>query len=192
MVQDLHLNAGGEGAVIRYIPGHKVHRLHAPGIQLGKAFGDFGVALAIPQPAGNVLLILPGKQAGSQHFPQILVRFLRVGKKELGNGAVSQVIFQKLLEPFPAFGPEDGVSHAGRKKLYRILPQLRDLVFLIFQIDRIALMVDRRSWVIDLFLRDSLLDGLVFLIGNGNVDLMGRLPVPDGDGVSLAGYRLVG
>ena len=32
MVQDLHLNAGGKGAVVRYIPGHKVHRLHAPGI----------------------------------------------------------------------------------------------------------------------------------------------------------------
>ena len=93
---------------------------------------------------------------------------------------------------FPAFGPEDGVSHAGRKKLYRILPQLRDLVFLIFQIDRIALMVDRRGRVIDLFLRDSLLDGLVFFIGNGNVNLMGRLPVPDGDGVSLAGDGLAG
>ena len=192
MVQDLHLNAGGEGAVVRYIPGHKVHRLHAPGIQLGKAFGDFGVALAIPHPAGNVLLVLPGKQAGSQHFPQVLVRFLRVGGKELGNGAVSQVVFQKLLKPFPALGPEDGVGHAGRKKLYGILPQLRDLVFLIFQIDRIAFMVDRRGRVIDLFLRDSLLDGLVFLIGNGNVDLMGRLPVPDGNGVSLAGDRLAG
>ena len=192
MVQDLHLNAGGEGAVVRYVAGHKVHRLHTTGIQFGKTLGDSGVALAIPQPAGNILFVLPGKQAGSQHFPQVLVRFLRVGKKELGNGAVSQVVFQKLLEPFPAFGPEDGVSHAGRKKLYRILPQLRDLVFLIFQIDRISLMVDRRGWVIDLFLRDSLLDGLVFFIGNGNVNLMGRLPVPDGDGVSLAGDGLAG
>ena len=34
MVQDLHLNAGGEGAVVRYVAGHKVHRFHAPGIQL--------------------------------------------------------------------------------------------------------------------------------------------------------------
>ena len=192
MVQDLHLNAGGGGAVVRYIPGRKVHRFHTPGIQLGKSLGDFGVALAIPQPAGNVLLVLPGKQAGSQHFPQVLVRFLRVGGKELGNGAVSQVVFQKLLKPFPALGPEDGVGHAGRKKLYGILPQLRDLVFLIFQIDRIAFMVDRRGRVIDLFLRDGLLDGLVFLIGNGNVNLMGRLPVPDGDGVSLAGDGLAG
>ena len=32
MIQDLHLNAGGEGAVVRYIPGRKVHRLHTPGI----------------------------------------------------------------------------------------------------------------------------------------------------------------
>ena len=53
-------------------------------------------------------------------------------------------------------------------------------------------MVDRRGWVIDLFLRDSLLNGLVFFIGNGNVDLMGRLLVPDGDGVSLAGDGLAG
>ena len=53
-------------------------------------------------------------------------------------------------------------------------------------------MVDRRGRVIDLFLRDGLLDGLVFLIGNGNVNLMGRLPVPDGDGVSLAGDGLPG
>ena len=30
MVQNLHLNAGGKGAVVRYIPGHKVHRLHTP------------------------------------------------------------------------------------------------------------------------------------------------------------------
>ena len=53
-------------------------------------------------------------------------------------------------------------------------------------------MVDRRGWVIDLFLRDSLLNGLVFFIGNGNVDLMGRLLVPVGDGVSLAGDGLAG
>ena len=192
MVQDLHLNAGGEGTVVRYVAGHKVHRLHAPGIQLGKAFSDLGVSLAIPQPAGNILLVLPGKQAGSQHFPQVLVRFLRVSRKELGNGAVSQVVFQKLLKPFPALGPEDRVSHASGKKLYRILPQLCDLVFLIVQIDHIAYMVDRCGGVIDLFLRDGLLDGLVFLIGNGNVDLMGRLPIPNGDGVSLAGDRLAG
>ena len=192
IVQDLHLNAGGEGAVVRYIPGHKVHRLHAPGIQLGKAFGDFGVALAIPQPAGNVLLILPGKQAGSQHFPQVLVRFLRVGKKELGNGAVSQVVFQQLLEPFPVFGPEDWVSHAGRKKLYGIRPQFCDLVFLIVQIDRVALMVDRRGWVIDLFLRNSLLDGFIFLVRHGNVHLVGGFAATDGEGVSLAGDGLAG
>ena len=122
MVQDFHLDTGGEGAVVRYIPSRKLHRLHATGIQLRKALGDFGVALAITQPAGNVLLILPGKQAGSQHFPQVLVRFLRVSGKKLGNRAVSQVVFQKLLKPLPAFGPEDGVSHAGRKKLYRIFP----------------------------------------------------------------------
>ena len=192
LVQNLNLNAGSESAVVRHIAGCKVHRLHTPGIQFGKALGDSGVALAIPQPAGNILFVLPGKQAGGQHFPQVLVYLFRVSGKELGNGAVPQVIFQKLLEPFPALSPEDGVSHAGRKELHRILPQLRDLVFLIVQIDRIALMVDRRSRVIDLFLRDGLLDGLVFLIGNGNVDLMGWLSVPDGDGVSRTGDGLAG
>ena len=126
-VVHLHFNAGGEGTIVRYVAGHKVHRLHAPGIQLGKAFGDFGVALAIPQPAGNILLILPGKQAGSQHFPQVLVCFLRVSGKGLGNGAIPQVVFQKLFKPFPALGPENRVSHARGKKLYGIFPQLFDM-----------------------------------------------------------------
>ena len=192
MVQNLNLNAGSESAVVRYIAGCKIHRLHTTGIQFGKTLGDSGVALAIPQPAGNILFVLPGKQAGGQHFPQVLVHLFRVIGKELGNGPVSQVVFQKLLKPFPAFGPEDGISHAGGQKLYRILPQLRDLVFLIVQIDRIAFMVDRRYGVVDLFLRDSLLDGLVFFIRHGNVDLMGRFSVPDGDGVSLTGDGLAG
>ena len=127
-----------------------------------------------------------------QHVPQVLVRRVRVDGQELGDGLVAGILAQQRLKPFPTFGPEDWVSHAGRKKLYGIRPQFCDLVFLIFQIDRISLMVDRRGWVIDLFLRDSLLNGLVFFIGNGNVDLMGRLPVPDGDGVSLAGDGLAG
>ena len=53
-------------------------------------------------------------------------------------------------------------------------------------------MVNRRGRVVDFFLRDGLLDRLIFLIGNGDVDLMGRLPVPDGDGVALAGDGLAG
>ena len=127
-----------------------------------------------------------------QHVPQVLVCGIGVRWQELCDCFVPGVLPQQHLKPFPTFGPEDWVSHAGRKKLYGIRPQFCDLVFLIFQIDRISLMVDRRGWVIDLFLRDSLLNGLVFFIGNGNVDLMGRLLVPDGDGVSLAGDGLAG
>ena len=191
-IQHFQLDAFRHGAVVGGVAGLQLHRLDDVGISPTQPLGNFSVGLAAAQQLGNLRLIRRTDQAVGQHVPQVLVCGIRVDGQKLGDGLVAGILAQQRLKPFPTFGPEDWVSHAGRKKLYGIRPQFCDLVFLIFQIDRISLMVDRRGWVIDLFLRDSLLNGLVFFIGNGNVDLMGRLPVPDGDGVSLAGDGLAG
>ena len=53
-------------------------------------------------------------------------------------------------------------------------------------------MVDWHGRVIDLFLRDGLLDGLIFLVRHRDVDLMGGFAAADGEGVSLAGDGLAG
>ena len=53
-------------------------------------------------------------------------------------------------------------------------------------------MVDRRSRVIDLFLRDGQLDSLILLIGNSDVHLVGRFAAADGESVALAGDGLAG
>ena len=185
MIQNFYLHACGESAEIGYIASHKVHRLLTSGIQFRKAFGNFGVTLSIPQPAGNIRFILPGKQAGTHHLPQILIHFFRVRIKVLCNRTVSQVIFQKLLKPFQPLSPEDGVSHTGRQKLYRILPQFCNLIFLIFQIDNTSFPIDRCCGIINFFPGDSLLDGLIFLLGYGNIDLMNRSAVSDSDCVSF-------
>ena len=191
-VQHFQFDAFGRSAVIGSIAGVQLHRFDDAGEGPAQPLGDLAVGLASVQQLGQLRLVRRADQAVDQHVPQVLVCGIRVDGQKLGDGLVAGILAQQRLKPFPTFGPEDWVSHAGRKKLYGIRPQFCDLVFLIFQIDRISLMVDRRGWVIDLFLRDSLLNGLAFFIGNGNVDLMGRLPVPDGDGVSLAGDGLAG
>ena len=122
-----------------------------------------------------------------QHVPQVLVSRVGVYRQKFVDGFVACVRTQQRLEPLPALGPEDGVRHIGGQQLHRALPQLGDLVLLIVQINRITLMVDRRSRVIDLFLRDGLLDSLILLIGNSDVHLVGRFAASDGEGVSLAG-----
>ncbi len=142
-------------------------------------------------------LIRRTDQAVDQHVPQVLVSGVGVYRQKLFDCFVAGVLTQQHVKPLPTFGPVDWVSHIGRKQLYRILPQFCDLIFLIFQIDRITHMVTgamlqgQRRWG-PLFLRDSLLNGFIFLIGHGNVDLMGRLVVAYGDGVSLAGDGLAG
>ena len=144
------------------------------------------------QQCGKLRFVRHADQTVGQHIPQVLVRRVRIYRQELRQRLIAGIRPQQLLEPFTALGPVDGVAHAGGKQLYCVLPQLRDAILLIVQIDRIAHMVDQRGGVVAIFLRDSLPDGLVFFIGNGNVNLMGRFPVPDGNGVALTGNGLTG
>ena len=91
---DLHLQAGSRGPVVCRLAGHKVHGLHTARELCRKALGDFGVALAVSQPLGNIVLVLGVQQPGSQYLPQILVEPLQISGQKLGNGAVALVLLQ--------------------------------------------------------------------------------------------------
>ena len=77
-------------------------------------------------------------------------------------------------------------------------PDLRDRKGFIIQIDRIAHLVNRGKRVTGRdrscrAFRYRLFDLFPFLVRHGKVDLMGgRFTVPDGNGISLAGYSLAG
>ena len=191
-IQHLQFDALGHGAVVGGVAGFQLHRLHNAGIGPTQPLGDLAVALAAVQQCGKLRFVRHADQTVGQHIPQVLVRRVRIYRQELRQRLIAGIRPQQLLEPFTALGPVDGVAHAGGKQLYCVLPQLRDAILLIVQIDRIAHMVDQRGGVVAIFLRDSLPDGLVFFIGNGNVNLMGRFPVPDGNGVALTGNGLTG
>ena len=63
------------------------------------------------------------------------------------------------------------------------------------QVDYIARTIGWGQWVMGRLVRRTgydLLDGLPVLVRNGDVNLMGSIPAPDGDGIPLAGDRLAG
>ena len=106
-----------------------------------------------------------------KHVPQIMVHRIKVCGEELGIEVVTIILPQKLLEPFPALGPVDGIAHASWQKLHRVIPQLCDLMGTVIQINGIAHMIE----------------GDVRIVGN--VDFVGRLTVANGDGVTHTGDR---
>ena len=87
-------------------------------------------------------------QAMCQHIPQVLVYRIRVCREELGIEVVAVICPQKLLKLFLTLGPVDGIAHAGGQQLHRVIPQLRDLVGAVIQIDNIPHMVGRDCWII--------------------------------------------
>ena len=194
-VQHFQLDAFGRGAIVGGVAGLQLHRFHNAGEGPAQPLGDLAVGLAGAHQFGQLRLVRRADQAVGQHVPQVLVSRVGVYRQKFVDGFVAGVRTQQRLEPLPALGPEDGISHAGRKELYRILPQLGDLVLLIVQINRIAHMIRGCCRVIGgggLCFRDSLPDGFIFLIRYGNVHLMGRFTAAGGEGVSLAGDGLAG
>ena len=194
-VQHFQLDAFGRGAVVGGVAGLQLHRFHNAGEGPAQPLGDLAVGLAGAHQFGQLRLVRRADQAVGQHVPQVLVSRVGVYRQKFVDGFVAGVRTQQRLEPLPALSPEDGISHAGRKELYRILPQLGDLVLLIVQINGIAHMIRGCCRVIGgggLCFRDSLPDGFIFLIRYGNVHLMGRFTAAGGEGVSLAGDGLAG
>ena len=194
-VQHFQLNAFGYGAVVGGVAGLQLHRLDDVRIGPAQPQGDLPVALAGTQQFGKLRLVWRADQAVGQHVPQVLVRRVGIDRQELGVKVVAIVCPQKLLEPFPALGPVDGVRNIGGQQLHRVLPQLGDLVLLIVQINRITHMVRGCCGGVGgggFCFRDSLPDGFIFLIRYGNIHLMGRFAAADGEGVSLAGDGLAG
>src|SRR5699024_11791745 len=70
---------------------------------------------------------------------------LRAGK---GIEVVAVILPQKLLKPFPALSPVDGIAHAGGQQLHRVIPQLCDLMGPVIQIDNITHIVRRNRWIV--------------------------------------------
>ena len=200
---DLHLQAGSRGPVICRLPSHKVHSLHPARELGGEALGELGVALAIPQPLGNIVLVPVCQQAGGQHLPQVLVEPLQISGQELGNCAVALVLPQQPFKIRPRLCPIDGIGQRGVQKLHLPPFQGGDLVLLILQIDKIPRAVCGGERVAGLaangdyprhrsILRDCLLYLCPFLGRNRKVYFMGWLSGPDGDGIAIAEHRLAG
>ena len=198
---DLHPQAGSRGPVICRLPSHKAHGLHPARKLCGEALCDFGVALAVPQPLGNIVLVPACQQAGDQHLPQVLVEPLQISGQELGNCAVALVLPQQPFKIRPRLCPIDGIGQRGVQKLHLPPFQGGDLVLLILQIDKIPRAVRGGERVAGLaangayprhhsILRDCLLYLCPFLGRNRKVYFMGWLSGPDGDGIAVAGHRL--
>ena len=194
-VQHFQFDAFGYRAIVSCVASLQVHRLDDVGVGPAQPLGNLGVGLAGAQQLRKLRLIRRTDQAVGQHITQVLVCGVRVDGQKLGNGLVAGILAQQRLKPLFTFGPEDGIGHAGGQQLHRVLPQFGDTILLIFQIDRIAHMVKGRRGVIGgggLRFRDSLLNGLIFLVRNGNVRLMGGFTAADGERVALAGDGLAG
>ena len=145
-VQHFQLNTFRHRAVVSSIAGLQLHRFHDIGIGPAQPQGNLLVALAVVQQLRKLRLIRLTDQPMCQHIPQVLVYRIQVCRQELGIEVVAVIFPQKLLKPFPALGSVDGVAHAGGQQLHRVIPQLRDLVGAVIQIDNIPHMVgwDRR------------------------------------------------
>ena len=200
---DLYLQAGSRSPVTCRLADHKAHGLHPACELLGQALGNFGVALAVSQPLGNIVLVLGVQQAGGQHLPQVLVEPLRVGEKKFRDVAVALVLLQQPLKVLPRLQPADGVGQRGVQKLHLSPFQGGNLVLCTIQIDKIpravgggervaGLAVDGHDLRLKLIFRDRLLYLRPVLVGKRDVHFMGRLPVPDGDGIPIAGHWLLG
>ena len=99
-----------------------------------------------------------------QHIPKVLVHRIQICRQEFGIEVVAVILPQKLLKPFPALSPVDGIAHAGGQQLHRVIPQLCDLVSAVIQIDNIPHMVGRDCWIIRSPLPDRATGRSIFLV----------------------------
>lgn len=116
------------------------------------------------QQLGKLCLVRLTDQAVGQHIPQVLVYCIRVCRKKLGIEVVAVICPKKLLKLFLTLGPVDGIAHARGQQLHRVIPQLRDPVGEIIQIDNIPHMVGRDCWIIRSPLPDRATGRSVFFV----------------------------
>ena len=84
---------------------------------------------------GKLRLVRLTDQAMGKYIPKVLVHRIQIYRQELGIEVVTVILTQKLLKPFLALGPVDGIAHAGGQQLHRVIPQLCDLMGPVIQID---------------------------------------------------------
>ena len=187
-VLDFHRHTDGRGKIVRYVPGLQRYRLGAAGESKGQPLGNSTVVLTRAQPAGNVPLVPLCHQMGGQHFPKIIVDAAHIGRQIAGDPAIPRILVQQPLKVFFTLGAEKGDRQRRVPQFHIQQPDARDLKSGIVQIDHIARTVGRGKGVVGRLVRraDDLLDGLPVLIRNGDVNLMGGVSAPDGDGVPLA------
>ena len=118
-----------------------------------------------------------------QHIPQVLVHRIQIYRQELGIEVVAVILTQKLLKPFPALGPVDGIAHASGQQLHRVIPQLCDLMGTVIQINGIAHTVNRGGGVIRSALPHETANIGVFLVRNSNTDFAGWFTAANGYGL---------
>lgn len=99
-----------------------------------------------------------------KYIPQVLVHRIQIYRQELGIEVVAVILTQKLLKPFLALGPVDGIAHAGGQQLHRVIPQLCDLMGPVIQIDNITHIVGRNRWIVGGSLPECATSRSVFLI----------------------------
>ena len=99
-----------------------------------------------------------------QHIPKVLVHRIQICRQELGIEVVAVILTQKLLKPFPALSPVDGIAHAGGQQLHRVIPQLCDLMGPVIQIDNITHMIGRDCGIVRSPLPECATSRRVFLI----------------------------
>ena len=168
-VQDFQLHALCRGTVIGNIAGLQIQRLNLTEIGSAQPVGDLAVAPAGLQQRGNLLFIRFIHQSMSQYIPQVLICLVRVNGKKLGIVSITAICPKQLLELFFVLCPVDGIYHTGGQKLYGVIPQLGDLIGVILDIHGIAHSINRGGRVIGSPLRNWTANGIIFLIGNGNL-----------------------
>ncbi|SCG95185.1 Uncharacterised protein [uncultured Clostridium sp.] len=168
-VQDFQLHALCRGTVIGNIAGLQIQGLNLMRVGSAQPVGNLTVAPAGLQQRGNLFFICFIHQSMGQYIPQVLICLVRVNGKKLGIVSIAAVCPKQLLELFFALCPIDGIYHAGGQKLYGVLPQLGDLIGVILDIHGIAHSINRGGRVIGSPLRNWTANGIIFLIGNGNL-----------------------
>ena len=168
-VHDFQLYALCRGTVIGNIAGLQIQRLDLTGIGSAQPVGDLAVAPAGLQQRGKLLFIRFIHQSMSQYIPQVLICLVRVNGKKLGIVSIAAVCPKQLFKLFFVFCTVDGIHHTGGQKLHGVIPQLRDLIGVILDIHGISHGIDRGGRVIGGSLRNRAANGVIFLIGNGNL-----------------------
>ena len=163
-IQHFQLDTFRHRAVIGGLAGLQLHRFHDVGIGPAQPQGYLLVTLAVAKKLGKLRLVRLTNQAMGQHIPKVLVHRIQICRQEFGIEVVAVILPQKLLKPFPALSPVDGIAHAGGQQLHRVIPQLCDLMGPVIQIDNITHIVRRNRWIVGGSLPECATSRSVFLI----------------------------